>query len=860
MRSVHLLALAGVLILALIGVLLFAGDDVVGAPRAVAAAAHGRPTSMGSPAIEASESGVVDQAERSAAVSAVEGERPSLNAAEAPRGVRLIAVSGAARRPVEPVELWWWPEEHDEQRPASESFHELVRSCRIEALSSERAQRIESDENGRFFAPESKAEGFVLASGAGMWGYAPLASRSDDPTYIECEPDTTLQVRVVDEAGAPAPGVRVALRQHYHGQFFTDHGVATTDAQGGALLPHYRALIGGDWDFSARYSIAIAEPLSAEVAREINVTAPPTERVELVLPPVGSVELEFEGAPAHARAGLESLTIGAMPPEERGERFADGRRELAAGSVRFPFVGLGREIVPWSFHADRQQPHDEARRPGPMRAGEEVRLSVRIVGRATRLTGQVVGEAGAALAHAELHIALRSENDEDEEWLTAVARSDSEGRFSASVAPRWSGASMLAVSGARSNGRSFVGEPQRLVVPPGAERLDVGVLQVLEAPLLVTGKVVDRAGALVPFASIDVRQRRVHDSEYGDPYIDWHTSVHGVRSDEHGAFSIWSECQTEPFALQARAFGGSSLPTVARCKQTDVVVVLDCDFAIAGRVFLPPIAPLDFVRVAASADILNARKLGLEESWSTLLDADGEFLLGGLPPGEYQLTVHHQGSDAPLATVGKVRASERPGERDPRLDPLDLRGLTTLVTVEVFGPAGRPVGSFSELRQGEAPGDSYESGRSGHRMILHRDGPPLFIFADGCAFHELVPATAPARVTLQPAPRVRVRLDEALPVLPEGFELGVAIAGVGEPKWLTESSEDWLDFGVARSCTGTVRRVGALSATLWIHGEGSVAVPARFVGAARVVAVTEQQELVLTCDLAKFAEALEGLR
>lgn len=861
MRHVHLIALACGLVVALIAVLLLAGGGAAGAPSPVAAATREQRGSSDAPPADAPGADAADtQAQRSAAAGAGEQLLSAPTLAVGPRGVQLLPVVGAGRRTVEPVEMWWWPQARDPNRRESESFYGLLRSCRVDALLEERAQRIAADEQGRFFAPAAKAEGFVVARGERLWGFAALAARSDDPSYVLLEPETTLQVRVVDGAGAAVEGVRVALRQHYHGQFFGDHGVALTDAQGFARLPHYRALIDGDWDFSARYSVAIAEPLNAEIARVIDVTAPPAELIELVLPPVGTVELEFEGAPANLRAGLEVLEIGQAPHEENAERFADGRRELSAGRVRFPFVGLGRDLLPWSFEGDEQRPHEDARRLGPARAGEEVRLRVRMEGSATRVSGRLVGEAGRVLADARLELNAWSEVEEDEGWNSVSVRTDAEGRFSAPLVFRWVGSSLLGASGENLDGRRFSCESRRLVVAPGAPTLELGDLQVLEAPLLASGKVVDRDGAPVPFALIDARERIRHVFPTGDSYIQWRDHARNARCDANGAFVVWGECSTGRVSLQVKSATRRSTPTVVQCKQLDVVLVLDRDGAIAGRVLLPQLAPPDFVYVTAKPRIRNFHELAPEEDWSAQLDTNGEFLLAGLPPDEYEINVFHKGAEAPLATVSNVRVSERATTRDERLDPLDLRGLGELRLIEVYGPDGGPVDSVIQIERGEEPDEAGTNETSGYRLILHRDAPPLWILAEGCAFHELVPASVPPRVTLQHGPRVRVRLDDAFPKLPAELALSVSITAPGEPDWMSASFPDEIEFGAARAGAGTLRRVGALSATLRISGEYSIDLPAQFLGAARVVAVSAQQELVITCDPAQLAEALEELR
>lgn len=864
MRPIHLLALACVLVLALIGVLTLAGSESSAAPSSVAAASRTRPARTQDAATDAPDARSASEGERSAAASVASQSAPAPSPARGSRGVRLLPVTGSQRRPVAPAELWWWPEK-DGDGPAQDAhFFELLRSSRVDELLESRAQRLEADAEGRFFAPDPKSSGLVVARSSGLWGYVSIDSKSDDPTYVLCEPDFTLQVRVVDGAGAPVDGVRVALRQHYHGLFFTDHGVATTDAQGHARLPHYRALIDGDWDFTARYSIAIAEPLSAEVARLIDVTAPPSEMVELVLPPVGSVELECEGAPANLRAGLEILGIGEPAAEELDERFADGRRDVTAGRVRFPFVGLGREIVPWSFDAGPLQAHDDARRLGPTRAGEEVRVRVRLgasaASRTTLLTGRLINEAGAALSEVELHLSVECESEESSEHHVIGRRSNAEGRFSAPLALRCDAPVLVNVSGRRDEGRGFSSTEWRVAIPLGEASFDLGDVRVVEAPLLAAGKVVDRSGAPVPRAEIDVFERIDRVRANGESWVEWRTHTRGARADATGAFRVWGVSPTGRVSLQARAHGRRSSPTRAHLEQTDVVLVLERDGAIAGRVLLPPLAPPDFVYVTASSRIRNLHQLAPEENWSAELDPNGEFVIEGLPPDEYELNFHHDGRDAPLETVERVVVKDHETARDERLDPLDLRGLSELFLVEVFGPDGKPVDAVFQLGHDESDGEAWENEMGGHRLILHRDGPSIWIGARDCTLQELVPAAAPTRVSLQPAPRVLVRLDEALAAQLEGLEPKVAITSPGEPAWLSRHFADEFYFEAASSTKGSLRRVGTLRAALWLNDDSSSAVEAQFLGGASVVAIAAQQELVITCDPAKLAAALEELR
>jgi hypothetical protein len=778
------------------------------------------------------------------------------------RGLELIAVVGAARRRVAEVDMWWWEEPDGVAPKGYESLGALLQRGKFDAALSERATRLEADEHGRFYAPSPKAKGQAIAITPGWFGRESVGSTTANPCLIELESDTELAVRVVDGSGAPVAGVTVALRQMWGGQFFHDHGRVETGPDGVATLRHYRQLIGGDWDFEGRYGLAIAEPLGQEVAKPIDITRPPAELVELVLPAVGSVEVELSGAEVDTWVALETPTPDKEFDEE-SERFHDGRRRPEGGKVRFPFVGLGRDVIVWTLRGHSEKAHEAQRCRGPRFAGQTVAVKLHVESERLRLAGRLVDETGKPLADARFGAVLRQPSPADDGWVEQTdGRSDASARFEVEFPRGGVNQGQLSID-VRDDAHAPLARGQRPITALAAEKLvELGDVQVQGVPVRLTGRVQDARGAAVPHAQVTVFQAKDRQRSNGAVVRSWQALwPANAWSDDSGRFTIRTSAKDLVLALRAQTPDARSTPLEVRAGERDVVLVLDQDGELSGRLLLAEATPTDYLNVDVSRAAGEAVGIELPEYRSHSVDAGGEFVVRGLAPGLYNVLIQLQGREDALASLSSVRVVAGAGARDPRLDPLDLHNVGDFVEVLVVDADGRIPENIVTCKAANSSGaDFSENWTSSGRLLLERRDPVLWVAAEHCRLERVDPAAAVRELRLRRAPTVRIVLEEGLPVPGDEMQMDVSLHGVGEPEGLRHCVEDSLSFDAGRAAQGEVRRVGALAAVVWIHGAESTSVAVEFVGGNTLVDSPAVQTLTIRYSREAFEAALAEAR
>ncbi len=862
MRQLHLLAVVAIAAIVLVGWLIFSDEPGQAAAAQGAASGEDAPASAVPVNPPRAADSSADVARNATGLAPLAPEAAAVGAQPGERGLELIAVVGAARRRVAEVEMWWWEEPDGVEPKGYESLKELLQRGQFEAALSERASRLPPDENGRFHAPSPTARGQAIAVAPGLFGRESVGPITASPCLIELESDIELAARVVDGSGAPVAGVTVALRQNWGGSFFHDHGRSTTDADGIARLRHFRQLIGGDWDYDGRYFIAIAEPLGQEVAKVIDITRPSTELVELVLPAVGVVEVELTGAGPDTWVELETPSPD-TEFDEASERFRDGRRRPDGGKVRFEFVGLGRDAIVWTVEKRREKSHEEQRCRGPRFPGQLVSVKVRVEGARMRLAGRLVDESGTVFAGARFGVVLREPRPEDEGWAEHTeGRTDASGRFEVEFA-RGSVNNGSLEFDVRDAGHSVLAVGKRPLTAEGADlTIELGDVQVQGVPVRATGLVQDARGAPVPRALVLVYRARERQRGRGSVTRSWSRLwPANTWSDDHGRFTVRTAEKDAMLALRAQTTDARSAALEIRSGDRDIVLVLDEDGELSGRLALAATMPTDYLDVEVSRAAGEPVVIELQEYRASRVDSSGEFVARGLAPGLYDLRVHLQGREDPIASVASIRVSAGAGPRDPRLDPLDLRAAADLVEVSLFDPDGRvPTSAVVRGPVEGRPGHSRQNWTSSGRVLIDRRDSTQWVDSPNCLLERLEPAAVGPELHLRRAPQVRVVLEDGLPVPGDGVRMEVSLHGASEPVWLANAVEDAFTFDESRAAQGPVRRSGALVARVWLHGEGSASVPVEFVGGNTVAESPTVQTLTIRYSREAFEAALGEAR
>jgi len=753
----------------------------------------------------------------------------------------------------------WWCDEPFGALPAGHvSIAERLRDCELDAFLTRSARPVAPDEMGRFFLDADAQIGTLVACAPGLFGTLEVMNPGARALHVVLEPDHALRVRVVDTRGAPVTGVRVALRQFYNGEHYHDHGRATTNADGVAHLPHYRALIAEDWDFTAQYALSIAEPVSPTVNHFFEVVDPPNTSVELVLPPCGSIELKLPPGGEFLEVGLEALGFG--PAAERDwPSFADGWRRPEKDVLLFPFVGLGLEFVPVTRSSWLTSPHADSRLRGPSAVGERIVAQLSEQTGRLRVRGRVVHTDGAALGAQQVRVQFSGRPaDEDDEVALGAAntRSDANGEFRLEIPHR--GALELSVEvQTRTSDFIVFGTARRANIARHGAELDLGDVRIERWDVIASGSVVDAFGNPVPDAEVQAYEASEHRDRSGALQVRWDPLLHArSQSNTGGVFELRAPRSPRRLALVAGAESAVSARLECRGGAAGVQLVLAPTGRLVGRIATTADTRLEYLEVRVSCVDPLQPATTEDLNFSRSVDTHGEFALRSLPEGRYVVEVHRQGFDQALATVENIQVrAETP--TDPRLTPLVLKERPELFEVRLVDARDRPVSDATLARVMPTPDGPRveEVGYTSSRMLVDRGTPPLWIIAEGFAALEFDPATVGDTLRLTRAPLLRVEFAPGCELPREGVTTWIQVRPLDRARDLV----GWIDARLSPAQHGAQTQVGFLGRIeleVWIEADNSVRLPVEVAGGGSLVDTSLPQTTTLKFEPEALAHAL----
>ncbi len=676
------------------------------------------------------------------------------------RHVRVVVLDAASRRPIGGAEVLVLDEDTRGQEPylRAEALGEPETELFARCGAPQRA-----DDDGVALVPRpARFQTTLVAARAGDSFASGQFDHESDGVVLELRPSRRVRVQVVDADGAPVAGAVVALRTRSRDDIGGgDHARATTAEPSGIaelIVPHDLA----EWTANDGDDmlVSLAIPLAPPVEAPIDPRELPHDPVRLVLPPTGSVEVLVRtpgGAPVARTVDVRLVSM----LDDDWWRFLG--RDLASiavtesGRALFAHVGVGTELRAEATLLGGGEmysaPTNVAATLAAGPAAKDERVTIEVVLDADAipcLVGRAVREDGSAVVEAMFGVQISSNGRR----LGHQLFTDPDGRF------RWelpAGSTYDEITLATDPFlRATIELPGTL---PGGD-FDLGDVVLRAPPLIAAGVVVDGSGA--PFTGASVRAYEGGDANRERWVSAW--------TDDRGSFELRGDFEA----------------------QEGVLELLWTDVRVAE--------PVSFVRGASDLRIIVVDRSGSVEArvlldddlpaWRVdlVLHGEGDRMIGyhsgvarweHLAPGTYALTVSADTAE-PLVRIDDIVVRDRPAD-DPRLDPIDLRGVLRRVEITVVDERGEPIpdasgrvrgpaeGAWSPWPQGRAsfvtgraPFD-LEVGAPGYRWTLAHD------VEDGDAI--ALRRGIPVRLVLEgaPLPQAPWRLDATLSWTGSGF-------------------------------------------------------------------------------------------
>ncbi|MBL8898080.1 MAG: hypothetical protein JNM84_10660 [Planctomycetes bacterium] len=495
----------------------------------------------------------------------------------------------------------------------------------------------------------------------------------------------------------------------------------------------------------------------------------PRETIRLHLQPGGRVRVNAVDAAGNSIARALSYRLRLAPLEtalddDRSfDRLPILVRETTGGTclfehVRCPFLIEALVVDPLGMLDD-----EHVRMLGPAAPGHEVQVTVQLADEAPRILGRLLDEELQPLRSRAIALDVKNRQSAAHSRITT----DAEGRFSL-------GWTML---------RRLLGTPEQLAFTtvedpelrtlrmqapafPEHGALDLGdlVLRPLEAEaLLAAGFLHDAAGQPIARASVDVVE--VWPPTPNGPWeVARRLTLGHIESDAQGRFEIRSRETVRALHLTPRCRGYFAVSSIVVEPGTrDAHLELRRGGDLAGRIQADP--------------GLNLRKLSLrlerdaEKPMLTRPDGAGAFRFDGLRPGRTSIRVELAG--VALETIQDLEIREGVLNRDPRLDPLDLRDRLRAWRLRLQSSAGT---SIAERRVALVPlpprgdlawGHSDREGRC--TVLLPKEVVELRLFVAECNPAVLTWRDEEQTIALTNAARQHLRIT-GLDAVPEELE------------------------------------------------------------------------------------------
>jgi hypothetical protein len=612
--------------------------------------------------------------------------------------------------------------------------------------------------DGVLVVPSPRKELVLASSAPGLSGFAmPAARETDGVIRLHLHALRPLAVRVIGPDERPISGIPVAVRVGG-----TDLLRVETRADGTARLEDLSILL--DLGLRNDMSVGVGALLAEPVEVPLNLDQLPVSPLVLRVPALGSVRATVQtNASRTADAPEQALLMEAGFAGDRaisaqviGADFTDEAAELQ-------YVGLGL-----SLNCEAQRARDRrtwsAHFSGPTSAGEVVHVQLEPEASPTvRL--RVLDPSGNPLRDARLQLTFEGSVQRLPGTPGVTVATDAEGDLYVALSDppgigKRSALKLLRPAGEDSQGVSLHGAVQ-VSGPMAAGENDLGSVQLLEAPLVAAGVVLDRDGA--PIAGVMVRPEAQRVSSRGS--ISWRPQMRmATRTDEEGRFKIHGKVPAGTWRLRAEASGRAGTTQEFPLGAAGLVLVMARGALLEAQVLVDEGIPVKKLY----AHLAIERPDGSEAWESGQPDAVGKFSWDELPDGRATLSITAEQGEI-LATIEGLNLTPGEAVMDVRCQPIDLRGRLKAFRLEFHDAAGERVKRVRMTSAGEDSVD-WQAYYGTLDVITARAPLDLHTSVPGYRGQVLSGVTSSMTVTLERGPAVTVRLENP-DLVPDGATL-----------------------------------------------------------------------------------------
>ena len=626
-----------------------------------------------------------------------------------------------------------------------------------------------TNDSGQFVLAQSSKNIILVAKDDGLYGRFHRSYRATGETVeLEVLPDQSMTVKVQHFDGTPAEDYRVVYAERYGKDGSRESSYSRSDKRGIAVLEHIQIPMAYA-NLDNVQCIAIGLPAQEPLVHNFSIAKGVPETMEFTLPVTGRVKVvakQHDGSP---------FPEGTKIHVQKGKRERFNPNHLGGfdvrlnkdGSAEFP-VGLNISLE-YSIYSQTSRQYFSAVGLGPTQPGETVVLALNQREAPSSLVGRLLTAEGEPLVNAKLRGRIRTRSMSMGKRIST----DANGQFHIPIRTRKLEPGddddpppfrFLNVSYLHPDGIQIWCHLIDLSFNLEAGENDLGDVQ-LSSDLLASGIVIDSQTKLplnevdLRFGGESLRYQRWNQNPFHLEYV-----IQSFFTNDSGRFEARGNLAIQN--LQSPAEKKGYLPHQFSLSNgiADQVFTLDSGEGMRAKVVLDPQIPHHEVRLKL---IGVGEKKGTTWGMSFAQDED-EYATSLLPIGDFEIQVLTE-LDQIVIDLGRFHI-EPDSPQDPRLDPIDLRGLIFARTIHVTGPLGEDPDYFMIATEDDLDGTR----KANHSITLtpYSIWTP-YLWSDSKEVRPQI-QSAQSEVPLEPAMQALIRFEFS-PQLPDGSQVSLRI-------------------------------------------------------------------------------------